>query len=87
MQLSSDLQEIQRKLTNAIGEVGDKKTQALDELSTRFAALIERVDTAAAKLPAGGPVRTELEDFSAKLKDVQAEVAQAAASTDTSTTP
>ncbi len=87
LQLNAELQELQRKLTDAIGEAGDKKKAALDELSNSFNDLVSRVDTAAGKLPAGGPVRTKLEDFSAKLKDAQASVAQAAASMEASTTP
>lgn len=87
LQISSDLQEVQRKLNNAIGEAADKKKAAIDELSTRLNGLIERVDSAAGKLPAGGPVRTELEDFSAKLKDVQTDLADAAASLEASATP
>lgn len=87
LQLNSDLQEIQRKLTNAIGETGAKKKAALEELSTSLNNLIAKVDTAAAKLPAGGPVRTKLEDFSKKLKDIQASLAAAAASVETSSTP
>lgn len=87
LQLNSDLQEIQRKLTAAIGEAGDKKKTAIDELSNAFNDLISRVDTAAGKLPAGGPVRTKLEDFSAKLKDAQASLTEAAASFEASSTP
>ena len=86
LQVSSDLQEIQRKLTAAIGEAGDKKVAAIDQLSSSFDNLIAKVDTAAAKLPSGGPVRTELEGFSAKLKDVQKSLADAAASYETSST-
>ena len=87
LQVNSDLQEIQRKLTDAIGEAGDKKVAALEELSTAFDSLIYRVDNAAAKLPEGGPVRTELESFSQKLKDTQASLAEAAASYEASSTP
>ncbi len=87
LQLSADLQELERKLTAAIGEAGDKKKAALDEVSNRFNDLISKVDTAAGKLPAGGPVRTKLEEFSAKLKDAQASVTQAAASMEASSTP
>jgi hypothetical protein len=83
----SDLTEIQRKLTNAIGEAGDKKVAALNELSAAFATLITKIDTAAAKLPAGGAVRTELEAFSQKLKDAQTAVSDAAASAAASSTP
>jgi chromosome segregation ATPase len=87
LQVSSDLQEIQRKLTNAIGEAGDKKKAALEEVSTFFNDLIARVDTAAGKLPQGGPVQTKLTDFSAKLKDAQTSVSAAAASYEASSTP
>jgi hypothetical protein len=87
LQLNGDLQELQRKLTAAIGEAGDKKKAALDELSNSFNDLISKVDNAAAKLPSGGPVRSKLEDFSAKLKDAQASVTQAAASMEASSTP
>lgn len=86
LQIKSDLQEIQRKLTSAINEAGDKKTAALQELSTAFESLIYRVDTAASKLPAGGEVQTELTAFSAKLKDTQASLAAAAASYEASGT-
>ena len=87
LQVNADLQEIQRKLTDAIGEAGDKKVAALEELSAAFDSLISRVDSAAAKLPEGGPVRTELEGFSQKLKDTQASLAEAAASYEASSTP
>ena len=87
LQLNSDLQEIQRQLTNAIGEAGDKKKTAIDEISNAFNDLISRVDTAAGKLPEGGPVRTKLEEFSAKLKEAQASVTEAAASMEASSTP
>jgi hypothetical protein len=87
LQIKSDLQEIQRKLTDAIGEAGDKKVAALDELSTAFDSLIYRLDMAAGKLPEGGTVRTELEGFSQQLKDTQASLAAAAASYEASSTP
>lgn len=86
LQISSDLQEIQRKLNSAISEVGDKKVAALNELSTAFSNVIAKVDEAAAELPEGGPVRTELESFSQKLKDTQASLATAAASYEASST-
>ena len=86
LQVNSDLQELQRKLTAAIGDAGDKKKQAIDELSSSFNDLIARVEAAAAKLPEGGPVRTELDDFVAQLKDVQANLATAAASLEASST-
>jgi len=87
LQINSDLQEIQRKLTDAIGEAGDKKVAALEEVSTAFDSLIYRVDLAASQLPEGGPVRTELEDFSQKLKDTRTSLAEAAASYEASGTP
>ena len=40
LQLNGDLQELQRKLTAAIGEAGDKKKAALDELSNSFNDLV-----------------------------------------------
>jgi len=86
LQINSDLQEIQRKLTSAIEGAGDKKVAALEEVSDAYNTLIYRVDTAAAKLPEGGAVRTELEDFSAKLKDAQVALADAAASYEASST-
>lgn len=86
LQVNSDLQEIQRKLTAAIGDAGDKKKQAIDELSGSFNDLIARVEAAAAKLPEGGPVRAELDDFVVQLKDAQASLATAAASYDASST-
>lgn len=85
LQIKSDLQELQRKLTSAIDEAADKKVAALDELTGAFADLIAKVDTAAAKLPVGGPVRTELEDFSRTLKETQSSLA--AASAEASGTP
>jgi chromosome segregation ATPase len=87
LQVNSDLQELQRKLTSAIGEAGDKKKAALDELSSAFSSLIERVDAAAGKFPQGGLVQAKLADFSAKLKDAQASVSAAAASYEASSTP
>jgi chromosome segregation ATPase len=87
LQVNSDLQEIQRQLTAAIGEAGDKKKAALDQLSASFNNLISKVDAAAAQLPAGGPVQTELAGFSQKLKDIQADLATAAASAEASSTP
>ncbi len=87
LQLNSDLQEIQRKLTAAVGEAGDKKKAALDEIANAFNDLISRVDTAAGKLPEGGPVRTKLEEFSAKLKNAQTSLTEAAASMEASSTP
>ena len=87
LQVNSDLQEIQRKLTSAIDEAGDKKVAALEDLSTAFANVIAKVDEVAAKLPEGGPVQTELKDFSAKLTDVQTSLADAAASYEVSSTP
>lgn len=86
LQLNSDIQEIQRKLTSAIEESGDKKAALLEELSDAFNNLIYRVDTAAAKLPVGGPVQTELTDFSTQLKDIQTSLADAAASYEASST-
>jgi outer membrane murein-binding lipoprotein Lpp len=86
LQLNSDLQEIQRKLTAAIEESGDKRAATLEEISDVFNTLIYRVDTAAAKLPAGGTVQTELTDFSTKLKDIQTSLADAAASYEASST-
>jgi len=87
LKVNSDLQEIQRKLTAAIDETGDKKVAALEAVSDAFNNLIFRVDTAAAKLPEGGAVRTELEDFSTRLKDAQTSVADAAAAAEASSTP
>jgi chromosome segregation ATPase len=87
LQVNSDLQEIQRKLTAAIGEAGDKKKAAIDELSTAFNNLIAKVDGAAAKLPQGGPVQTKLTDFSAKLRSAQTSLTAAAASVNASSTP
>ena len=87
LQINSDLQEVQRKLNDAVDEAGDKKKAAIEELSDLFNNLIYRVDLAAGKLPEGGPVRTELEDFSQQLKDVQADLADAAASYEASSTP
>jgi DNA repair exonuclease SbcCD ATPase subunit len=87
LQVNSDLQGIQRQLTDALAQSGAKKKDALDQLSQAFTALIEKVDTAAAKLPAGGTVNTELTDFAMKLKGVQASLAEAAASYGRSSTP
>jgi chromosome segregation ATPase len=84
LQVNSDLQGIQRQLTDAIGQTGDKKKAALDQLSTSFDNVIAKLDEAAAKLPAGGQAQAELTSFSQQLKDIQAELAAAA---NTSTTP
>ena len=86
LQLRSDLQEIQRKLTNAIEQTGDAKIGALEELSSAFTDLIDRVETAAGKAPAGGEIQTELNAFAQQLKDVQASLAQAAAEYDPAST-
>ena len=85
LQLNSSIQDVQRKLTDAIGQVGDAKQTAIDGVSTALNNLIQKVDTAAAKLPQGGPVQTALSDFSTKLKDAQASVASVA--TSSTTTP
>lgn len=87
LQVNSDLQEIQRKLTNAIGQAGDKKKAAIEELSQKFDELISRIDTAAGKLPVGGAVQTELTELSSKLKDVQTNLNAAAASIEVSSSP
>lgn len=87
LQVNSDLQEIQRKLGNAIDGAADKKVAAIQELSDSFSNLIYRVDLAAGKLPEGGPVRTELEDFSKQLTSIQSDLAAAAASSEASSTP
>lgn len=86
LQVNSDLQEVQRKLTNAIGESGAKKKDALDALSTSFNDLIAKVEAAAAQLPEGGAVQTELTDFATQLRAVQTSLAEAAASYDSSAT-
>lgn len=87
LQIKSDLQEIQRKLTNAIDGAADKKVDAIEELSASFNNLIYRVNLAAGKLPEGGPVRVELEDFSKQLTSIQSDLADAAASIEASSTP
>ena len=82
-----DVDAAQKDFDGLVGLVKDKKVAALEELSTAFDSLIYRVDNAAAKLPEGGAVRTELESFSQKLKDTQASLAEAAASYEASSTP
>lgn len=86
LQVKSDLQELQRKITNAIEQTGDAKIAALEELSDAFNNLIYRVEMAAGKAPAGGALQTELNDFAAKLKSAQADLAAAAASAEASGT-
>lgn len=86
LQINSDLQEIQRKLSAAIQDVGDKKVAALNELSDAFGNLIGKIQTAAGKLPAGGVLQTELNDFATKLMSTQANLAAAAASYEASST-
>jgi chromosome segregation ATPase len=87
LQVNSDLQEIQRKLNNAIEETGDRKIAALEELSAAFDNVIAKIDAAATKLPEGGELRVKLEDFSGQLKDVQTSLAEAADSYETTPTP
>jgi hypothetical protein len=87
LQVNSDIQGIQRQLTDAIGAAGDKKKAAIDKVSASFDSLIAKVDAAAAKLPPGGPVQTQLTTFSQQLKDVQTSLATAAASVSASPTP
>ena len=87
LQLNCDLQEIQRKLTAAIGEAGDKKKAAIDEISNAFNDLIARVDTAAGKLPAG---RTRAHQARGVLGEAEGradEPDRAAASMEASSTP
>jgi cob(I)alamin adenosyltransferase len=79
LEVQADLEQLESDLNDAAEEVGDKKTEAVERLSAKFDEITGRIDTAAGKLPDGGPVRTELEGFSQKLKDVQAELAVAAA--------
>jgi len=86
LKVKSDLQEIQRKLTNAIEQTGDQKVAALEELSEAFNNLIYRVEMAAGKAPAGGELQTELNDFATKLKGTQATLADAASSYEASGT-
>lgn len=80
LQVKSDLQELQRKLTAAQEQTGDAKVAAIDGLSETFDNLIYRVEMAAGKAPAGGELQTELNDLAARLKAAQADLADAAAS-------
>lgn len=86
LKIQSDLQQLQRELSAAAEEVGDKKIAAIEALSARFTDLIDKIEAAAAKLPEGGPVRVELEDFAQQLKDIQADLAEAAVSYEASET-
>lgn len=79
LQIQDSLEQLESDLNAAAEEVGDRKVEAVEKLSARFDEITGRIDTAAGKLPDGGPVRRELEGFSQKLKDVQAELAAAAA--------
>ena len=85
LQLNSSIQDVQRKLTDAIGKAGATKQAAIDQAATALNNVIQKVDAAAAKLPQGGPVQTALADFSAKLKDARASLA--AVATSSTTTP
>jgi hypothetical protein len=87
LQINATVSEISTKLDAAINATADKKQTAIAEVTTALNDLTMKVDAAAAKLPAGGPVRTKLESFSAKLKDVQTNLDAAAASSATSSTP
>ena len=86
LQIKSDLQQIQRKLNDAIDERGDKKTAAIEKLSDSFTDLIYRVETAAERAPSGGVVESELNDLAQKLRDVQKKLADVAASSEASST-
>jgi DNA repair exonuclease SbcCD ATPase subunit len=87
LQINTKIQELSTKLDTAIQETADKKQAAIAEVTSALNDVITKVDAAAAKLPAGGPVRTKLEEFSVKLKDVQTNLTAAAASVDGSSTP
>lgn len=71
------VEEIRADLEAARAEAGAKKVAALEDLSVRLSEVIADVETAAAKLPEGGTVRTELDDFVAKLKGVKADIDEA----------
>lgn len=77
LQVQASLEQLESDLNDAAEQVGERKVEAVERLSSRFDEIIGRVETAAARLPEGGPVRTELEEFSQKLKDVQADLAEA----------
>jgi cob(I)alamin adenosyltransferase len=79
LEVQADLEQLESDLNDAAEAVGDKKIEAVERLSAKFDEVTDRIDTAAGKLPEGGPVRTELEEFSQKLTDVGAELAAAAA--------
>jgi DNA repair exonuclease SbcCD ATPase subunit len=87
LQINAKIKNISTKLDTAIQETADKKQAAIAEVTTALNDLIANVDAAAAKLPAGGPVRTKLEAFSAKLRDVQTNLTAVAASMNASSTP
>lgn len=87
LQINAKVSDISTKLDAAINATADKKQAAIADVTTALSDLTTKVDAAAAKLPAGGPARTELENFSTKLKDVQTNLDAAAASSETSSTP
>jgi uncharacterized protein YlxW (UPF0749 family) len=68
------VEEIRSDLEDARAEAGAKKTAALEDLSVRLSEVIADVEAAAEKLPEGGTVRTELEDFVARLEGVKADI-------------
>ena len=61
LQINTKVNDISTKLDTAIKETADKKQAAIAEVTSALGGLIAEVDAAAAKLPTGGPVRTELE--------------------------
>lgn len=79
LQVKDDLEQLESDLNAAADEVGEKKVEAVENLSARFDKVTGQIDSVASRLPEGGPVRTELEKLSQRLKDVQAELAKAAA--------
>jgi len=79
VEVGTRVEEIRADLENARAEAGAKKVAALEDLSVRLGEVIVDVQAAAEKLPEGGAVRTEIEDFVAKLTGVQADIDQAIA--------
>jgi len=73
------VEEIRSDLEDARAEAGAKKIAALEDLSVRLSEVIADIEAAADKLPEGGTVRTEIDDFVAKLKGVKADIDEAVA--------
>jgi len=79
VEVGTRVEEIRSDLEDARAEAGTKKVAALEDLSVRLGEVIADVQAAAEKLPEGGAVRTEIEDFVARLEGVRADIDQAIA--------